>query len=282
MNNKQYLLIAGSILAGIILAITLNAPESSSSAEIQSLGSDQSETAPVQALPPQMTSSDSLRINQLEVQLAKMTRRLESIERRYESVDALPSPESSFPINIVPNSPTALTTQNETLSTAQRLTNVGVDPNTATFVAERQAEAELDRLELRNLAIRNGYIGTEQYRDELQSLAEGEVSIRQEVGDYNYDKYLYASGQPNRIAVDSIISGSAADSIGIKDGDLLLSYGGERLFNFRELQSATTEGQFNEPVDITLIRNGSEVNLSIPRGPLGVRLSPRRVSPEDG
>ena len=75
------------------------------------------------------------------------------------------------------------------------------------------------------------------------------------------------------------MTGSAAEQAGVVNGDLILSYDQHRLFNVRELVTATTEGNRYEWIDIIVERDGSVLTLSIPRGPLGVRLIPTRVNP---
>ena len=65
----------------------------------------------------------------------------------------------------------------------------------------------------------------------------------------------------------------------MRDGDLILSYGDQQLFDWGELKAATTEGERGEYVNVTIMRNGELMNLWVPRGPLGVRLGSMRVKP---
>ncbi|MGB5602311.1 MAG: PDZ domain-containing protein, partial [Gammaproteobacteria bacterium] len=134
-------------------------------------------------------------------------------------------------------------------------------------------------LELRDRAIREGYLGTSRYSRELNALLEQDVSLREEVGDDAYDRYLYATGQSNRVNITSVMPGSPAEQAGIKSGDVVLSYADSQLFNWSELQAATTDGERGEYVNVTVLRNGQRVNLWLPRGPLGVRLSSLRLQP---
>jgi hypothetical protein len=157
----------------------------------------------------------------------------------------------------------------------------GIDAFTAEDIARRQSEIQLMRLELRDRATREGYLGTAQFRDEMRELRDSEVDLRNEVDEGAYDRYLYYTGQPNRISVDSVMLGSSAENNGIEPGDVLYRYEDKRIYTASDLRTATTQGERNEFVDITLIRQGNTVSLSIPRGPLGVRLTPVSINPSD-
>jgi len=66
----------------------------------------------------------------------------------------------------------------------------------------------------------------------------------------------------------------------MQDGDLIVAYNEQRLFDYTELQAATTEGSRDEYVSITVNRAGENVVLWVPRGPLGIRLTTTRVDPD--
>lgn len=166
-------------------------------------------------------------------------------------------------------------------SVSDNLVAAGVDRGVADAIVDRQNQRELRLLELRDKATREGYLRTPRYRDEVSEVMADAQSLRDEVGDETYDRFLWASGQTNRIGVESVIAGSAAAEAGIEPGDLITRYDEARVFNWRDLNSATTAGERDEYVDVTIIRSGSEFRVSIPRGPLGVRLSPASRDPDD-
>jgi predicted metalloprotease with PDZ domain len=159
------------------------------------------------------------------------------------------------------------------------LVAVGIDNFTADTIGREQNDLALRRLELRDKAVRANYFDSDRYRDELQILNDATKSIRQEVGDEFYDRYLYASRQPTRLRISSVMTTSAAESAGISDGDVLVSYAAQRIFSLGDLQASTSQGVRNEPVGITVIRGDREMSLTISRGPLGVQLIPTRVDP---
>ena len=87
---------------------------------------------------------------------------------------------------------------------------------------------------------------------------------------------LFATDQPNRVRVNSVIGGSAAELAGIRDGDMVLSYAGERVFKPVDLRRATQSGVRGERVRIVVDRSGERLYLTVPRGPLGVRMAPEK------
>lgn len=101
--------------------------------------------------------------------------------------------------------------------------------------------------------------------------------IRAELGEQNYERYLDANGWPTSASIGVVISGSPGENAGLKAGDKVLSYAGERVFNLNEINQLTIQGQVGESVLIEVDRNGESVQLSIPRGPIGIN-SGRRFS----
>lgn len=157
----------------------------------------------------------------------------------------------------------------------------GIDAQTAGEIAREQSAAALARLDLRDRAIREGYMGTEQYRDEMRALSASEKNVRETVGVDAWDKYLYHTGQNNRVAVGSVMLGSAAEQSGLAAGDVLLRYEDEPLYQYSDLRSATIAGERDEIVSLTVLRAGNTITLSVPRGPLGIRLESQRVDPDN-
>jgi membrane-associated protease RseP (regulator of RpoE activity) len=169
---------------------------------------------------------------------------------------------------------------NETASLADNLVKAGLEPWRAEDIARKQSQQALARLELRDKAARENYLRTPRFREEMRDLEAGTPSVRDEIGIDAYDKYLYQSGQNNRVAVASIMAGSAAEQAGMQDGDLILSYDDQRLFSYGQLRGLTQEGERGETINVTVSRSGSEISFALPRGPLGVGLDSASVDPQ--
>lgn len=159
------------------------------------------------------------------------------------------------------------------------LVRAGVDAATAENILWRRSEAELGRLELRDQALREGWLGTDRYRDELRKLNENRVSLRDEIGADNYDRYLYGTGESNRVRVDSVIAGSAGDQNGLLPGDIIEYYGDQPIFDFRDLRDATSAGSRAELVPVQVRRGNQIVEVWLPRGPIGIRMDAARIDP---
>lgn len=144
----------------------------------------------------------------------------------------------------------------------------------------REAQQALDRLELRDVAAREGWLSGDRYREELQRISENDLDVRAEIGEDLYDRYLFAAGRDNRVEIASIIPGSAAEETGLEPGDRVETYAGVRVFNFGDLRSATTEGERGELVQVRIRRGNDVVDAWVPRGPLGVRLDRAWVDPD--
>jgi len=155
----------------------------------------------------------------------------------------------------------------------------GFDPLTADSLKKRTDEGVLDRLYLRDQAAREGWLNTAKYYEQRNNLPNAEQPLRQELGETGYDRYLYALGRPNRVSINSVMEGSAAQKAGLEEGDVLYSYDGERLYSRRALSPFTRSGEAGELVSVEVMRNGNRVQVYIPRGPLGVGLSSASIKP---
>lgn len=161
-----------------------------------------------------------------------------------------------------------------------KLIAAGVDASTADNIEQRQNRYQLARLDLIDQAAREGWRESDEFDQRLAALDEERVDVREELGDEVYDRFLYEQGGSNRVGIDSVIGGSAAQLAGIRSGDMIVSYADGRVFKLPELQAATRSGARGESVQVTLYRDGELIAIDVPRGPLGVTL--RRLRREPG
>jgi C-terminal processing protease CtpA/Prc len=139
-------------------------------------------------------------------------------------------------------------------------------------------QQELQQLYLRDQSIREGW-DRSKYREEFQALNDEEEALKNRVGDSAYDAYLYASGQPNRVAVSSVLATAPAGTAGIQAGDHILRYDNKRIYSGFELRQATTGGNANDSVPISVERDGEIFEVYIVRGPLGIRMNSVSIAP---
>jgi membrane-associated protease RseP (regulator of RpoE activity) len=162
---------------------------------------------------------------------------------------------------------------------SEGLLDAGVAPTEVQNLRERFEQIELARLYLRDRAAREGWAGSSRFREESRALDARFEGLRAELGAQGYDRLLFAIGRPNRARVHDLLERAPAREAGLKPGDVIVSYDGRRIFTVSELRRATTEGQAGAPVEVRLERNGEEIRLFVPRGPLGARLVPARSPP---
>ena len=101
-------------------------------------------------------------------------------------------------------------------------------------------------------------------------------SLRAELGDAEYERYLDASGRSTNVAVSSVIESSPAQSAGLQPGDEIVRYDGERVFSMTDLTRQTMVGEPGETVVIDIMRNGNIMQVVMPRGPVGITGGRRR------
>jgi hypothetical protein len=162
---------------------------------------------------------------------------------------------------------------------ARRLAAAGLPERDVGELRRLFEETELERLYLRDQAAREGW-PRGRLDAEIAALDQRLLSVRQDYGEDAYDWFLYAAGRPNRVVVESILGGSAADEAGLRAGDVLYAYGGQRLFEPEELVQSTHEGRLHESVEVEVERAGGRVRLTLPRGPLGVKVAGRSLAPD--
>jgi membrane-associated protease RseP (regulator of RpoE activity) len=145
----------------------------------------------------------------------------------------------------------------------------GYSSQEAERLRERWERLTLDRLELNNRALREGWLLEPRLQEEHRAL---DTVFREDVGEEGYDAFLYATGQPNRVRVKEVIARSPASHAGVQPGDVIVSYDGERTFGARDLQLATAQGRRGDLVRIEVVRDGRPLTLRVERGPLGIIL----------
>jgi C-terminal processing protease CtpA/Prc len=233
---------------------------------------------PFRAVAPD--NGNDQRLHAIEQQVEKLNSRLAAVER---TLSAPPADEKQAVVSPGGlNAAPAVDSQASRISqllTTDNLSKAGIDPVRAEQIVRHKNEIDFRRLELQDRATREGYMGTTRYMRELAEIDAGDIDLREELGDAAFDRFLYGSGQRNRVTASFVMQGSPAEQAGMLDGDVILSYNGARLFDWNELKAATTEGERGEFVNLTVLRDGQQLTLWVPRGPLGVRLGSIRLDP---
>lgn len=161
----------------------------------------------------------------------------------------------------------------------QRLIETGMDRIQASQLRAHFEQLELERLQLRNQSLREGW-DRRQLREALRAVARKEVEIKDQLGEAAYDAYRYAAGLPNRVAVTSVLASAQAGEAGILPGDYIMRYDNERIYDWFDLQEATAAGEIGEMVSLEVERDGETLQFYLQRGPLGIRMDSVSIGPE--
>ncbi len=261
------------------LGVTLNPQPSLEPDEELAAEADGAETSSPPADADSSRRIASLMVQLQQGQIARQTleRKLEELEAALENVDrrltTLAKRDEAS--NQSPQAGAAGTGVD-----AQSLIAAGFSAPEAEALAQRWGEQQRDRLSLRDQAIREGWIDTPRYREAARDLREGNTSLREELGDDGYDRFLYATGQPNRLTVTAVFESSPAQISGLRSGDMILSYDGIPVRSGGDVRDATTSGTPGEPVTVEVLRNGEPIQVTLPRGPIGIQMDAVSVEPD--
>ena len=207
----------------------------------------------------------------LEEEVAELRRRLASLERGAGAAPEEPAPTAAV-------RPPGGGTRGEV--TEASFIAAGFAEEDAAYYRRRIDEAAMARLYLRDQAQREGWLNSERYRQELANLPDVESQLRSEMDDGTFARYLYATGQPNTVSIQRVLAGSAAEAAGMRAGDVLVRYDGDRLYDTQTVRRATRTGQAGESVGVEVLRNGRRIQLALPRGPIGVSMTSESIPPD--
>ncbi len=179
--------------------------------------------------------------------------------------------------------PPARETIDYSKSAMQRaLEAAGLDEDVAEAIKLRGDQLAMTEMYLRDQATREDWLDTPRFHQEMAELEAQRTSIRDELGDDAFDRYLFALGRTNRVIVNDVMFDSVAENVGLETGDLIISYGEHRIFEPNELVAKTSEGTVGDGVTVEVMRNGKRFEIEVPRGPLGLRIGSTQDHPDAG
>jgi hypothetical protein len=171
--------------------------------------------------------------------------------------------EGTPPFGDAPPGPRGFRGPDTTEQRVDRLVAAGFAPDRAAWIEQRTSELTMQAIQAQYQRRRGETVDP--------ALLEGtQQTLRQELGDTEYERYLTALGRPTKVGVFNVIPSSPAEVAGLRPGDEILSYGGTRVFDMRELNDLTVEGTPGQPVVLEVQRDGQNLQLVLPRGPIGI------------
>jgi hypothetical protein len=157
------------------------------------------------------------------------------------------------------------------------LVESGLSSSEIEEIETRWEEYEMEKLYLTDEATRDGTAQSKQFYEQL---AEINRQIRDDLGNDSYDAFLFATGKHNRVVLKQVITNSPAGYAGLRAGDVVVRYGGERVFHPIDFKKATSRGDSGAATSLDVWRDGEVLQFSVGRGPLGVQLQPRVAAPD--
>lgn len=148
---------------------------------------------------------------------------------------------------------------------AAQLQAAGFSPGEAELIARRESELTMAALEARYEAGQAADAGA--WWRSRGAIGE---TLRAELGEAGYERYLEANGRSTSVAVGSVIESSPAERAGLMPGDRITRYAGERIFGMSDLTREAMEGTPGQQVVVDIVRDGTPMQVVIPRGPLGI------------
>ena len=153
----------------------------------------------------------------------------------------------------------------------EALIEAGFLPSQASLIVRRESELQMDALQARYDAERSGD-PVDYYRERNA----GNDVLREELGDADYERYLQANGRSTNVAISSVIDSSPAQAAGLRSGDEIVRYDGERVFSMTDLTQQAIDGVPGQNVAVDIVRNGVPMQVVMPRGPIGISGGRRR------
>lgn len=270
--------LVGAATASVMLAINLGEP-GGGSGDAAALGSARPTPAST-AVSPEISAMADVLDREVEERLL-LEDEVEALEDRVARLEALiDQTQKEAPAG---NSAGAAATISGGGSrdgiTEEAFVSAGFTSEQAAYYRQRHDEISMAQLYLRDQAEREGWLRSRRFVDEQRALREQLEELRQGMDEETYARYLYALGRPNQVGVRRVLASSAADSAGIRDGDVLLRYDGQRVYQASDLRRATRSGEMGEMVAVDILRDGQRIQTYVPRGPLGVNMSSERILP---
>ena len=218
----------------------------------------------------------------LERTIEALTSRLKTLESRVafleEAAGDTRGDDPAEPLDAPDVRPAAVQSPS---AQSNALAAAGFEQSRVDDILRLHSQHQLERLEIQDLATREGWRDTPEFRQALRAVGDRTSGVRAELSDVEYDRYLFALGLSNRVELQTIIPEGEAELAGMLPGDVISAYAGERVFRVRELQAATSAGERGELVPVQIVRDGEALELYVPRGPLGVTITGEVVRPAE-
>lgn len=206
---------------------------------------------------------------------------VDALEERLANLEGSAGPEARSPDRNPAESRGIVDPDGPRELTESALLAAGFSASEAEYYRRRYDEVAMAQLYLRDQAEREGWLRTPRYYQALRDARQGLDSLRAEMDDDSYSRFLYALGQPNQVTIRRVLTGSAAEAAGLEPGDVVLRYDGARVYAVPDLRRSVRSGESGDTVAVDILRGGNRIQTYLPRGPLGISMSSDSVPVSD-
>ncbi len=166
------------------------------------------------------------------------------------------------------------------IDVAQQAADLGLDPYSVQTFKNTIEQGELELVDLQQQAMKEGWINSEAYQKKHADIIARKNELRQQMGDSEYDRSLYAAGKSNRLVVREVTHNSSASHAGIMPGDVILSYDGRKVYDWSDMRPVAGQKTNNEFVNLAIVRNGETITTRVSSGALGIQTSTLSQNPD--
>ena len=267
MNRKVFAIAFGLVAAFAALAIVLVAREEPQPA---------TSTGPADYFDQNAATEDRIRALEAAVAAERDARLLleEELQALYDEIERLGSgqtpgeervAETGQPRESLRDRAERFRGQSSAESRAEQLVTAGFSPDRATWIANREAELQMEQMQLMFAARQSG-----ERLDRSDIRLDPDRALRAEIGDAEYERYLQAYGRATSVAVGSVLESSPGQRAGLQSGDEIVAYGGQRVFSYSDLSEQTMAIEAGQSVIVDIVRDGVPMQVVIESGPIGI------------
>jgi C-terminal processing protease CtpA/Prc len=155
--------------------------------------------------------------------------------------------------------------ERQTTGRRDAMVEAGMAPDRADYILRRESEMRFESMQAVYEARNSGE------PLEFNRNFNADAMLREEIGDTEYEMYLEANNRSTSVGITSVMASSPGERAGLQAGDEIVGYDGERVFSTSELIQQTMAGGDGDVV-VDVMRDGSAMQIVLPRGPIGVEI----------
>jgi len=270
--RKSIAMIVGGLVAGFAIAAWWGSDSGTPSSDSRD---ELTTTQRLDALEAEL-AAEAWRRREIEAELALLSERIapaasvdelavadsfESPSRSSASAEETAVAEAAVPPAARRRPPFAID-DNELI---ERFVAAGIAPDRAQWIVARSQELRMEALQAQYDAAREG-----RPIDPSLSAFSPTATLREELGDADYERYLQALERPINVYVRDVLATSPGAQAGLKAGDEVVKFDGERVFDMSDINQLVLDGEPGRMVAVDVLRDGQLVQLYVPRGPIGI------------